>query len=70
MASISGIEPFVVQIPEAVLRDLHERLGRTRRPGHRPDAGWAYGTNLAYLKDLAAYWREAYDWRAQEPLLR
>jgi hypothetical protein len=69
MANISGIEPFVVQMPKARLRDLHERLGRTRWPG-RPDAGWAYGTNLAYLKDLVAYWREAYDWRAQERLLR
>jgi epoxide hydrolase len=70
MANISGIEPFVVQIPEAMLRDLHERLARTRWPGHSPDAGRAYGTNLAYLKDLVAYWREAYDWRAQERLLR
>lgn len=29
-------------------------------------AGWDYGTNLAYLKDLVAYWIDGYDWRAAE----
>ena len=29
-------------------------------------AGWNYGTNLPYLKELVAYWRTTFDWRAQE----
>src|SRR5260370_885690 len=32
-------------------------------------AGWDYGTNLDYLKQLVVYWRDAYDWRTQERLL-
>jgi microsomal epoxide hydrolase len=39
---------------------------RTRFPDELEGAGWTYGTNLAYLKELVAYWRDKFDWRAQE----
>ena len=29
-------------------------------------AGWSYGTDLGYLKELVSYWRDEFDWRAQE----
>ena len=48
------------------LKDLRERLSRTRFPDEVPDTGWEYGTNLAYLKQLVEYWRSHYDWRAHE----
>jgi pimeloyl-ACP methyl ester carboxylesterase len=60
------VRPFFIDIPEATIRDLRERLTRTRWPGEVPDSGWEYGANLGYLKDLVAYWRDAFDWRAQE----
>jgi microsomal epoxide hydrolase len=60
------IEPFRIDVPEAVLTDLHARLARTRFPDEIPDSGWSYGTNLAYLRELVAYWRDVYDWRAAE----
>jgi pimeloyl-ACP methyl ester carboxylesterase len=60
------IRPFVVDIPQAVLDDLRERLARAHWPDEVDDAGWDYGTNLAYLKSLAEYWRTRFDWRAQE----
>lgn len=63
------IRPFEIQVPEAVLIDLEQRLADTRWPDELPGAGWDYGTNLAYLKQLVAYWRERFDWRAQERLL-
>lgn len=62
-------EPFTIQIAEVVLSDLQERLQRTRWPDEIEGAGWDYGTNLAYLQQLVAYWRDTYDWRAQERLL-
>jgi microsomal epoxide hydrolase len=31
-----------------------------------PDSGWDYGTNLGYLKNLVAYWDDAFDRREQE----
>ena len=61
--------PFAIQVPDEVLADLRERLGRVRWPDEVPGADWAYGTDLAYLKQLVAYWRDGYDWRANEARL-
>ena len=58
--------PFTVDIPDATLDDLRERLARTRWPDEVAGAGWDYGTNLSYLKELAAYWQDGFDWRARE----
>jgi pimeloyl-ACP methyl ester carboxylesterase len=63
------IEPFVVAIDDAVLADLRERLIRTRWPDELSGAGWDYGTDLAYLKDLVATWVGEFDWRLHERAL-
>ena len=60
------ITPFRVEIPDAVLHDLRDRLTRTRWPDQLPDTGWEYGTDLAYLRQLCEYWADGYDWRAAE----
>ncbi len=69
MANQDSIKPFKIEVPEAVLKDLRERLARTRFPNEIEDAGWSYGTDLSYLKELCAYWRSEFDWRAQERAL-
>src|SRR5215469_18325626 len=61
--------PFQIQVAEEVLMDLRQRLARTRWPDSLPDAGWDYGTNLAYLQQFIAYWQQSYDWRAWERVL-
>jgi microsomal epoxide hydrolase len=61
-----GVVPFRIDVPEAVLKDLEERLARTRYPSEIESSGWDYGTNLAYLKELVDYWRTSFDWREQE----
>jgi microsomal epoxide hydrolase len=63
------IAPFRVDVPDAVLDDLRSRLGRTRLPNQVTGAGWSQGTELAYLTDLLAYWRDEFDWRTQEARL-
>ena len=63
------VKPFRIDVPQAVLDDLRDRLGRTRWPDEILAAGWDYGTNLAYLRDLSAYWQTRFDWRAQEQAL-
>jgi microsomal epoxide hydrolase len=60
---------FHLQVPEAALADLRERLARTRLPDEPPLEPWCTGTSLAYLKDLLRYWRDQFDWRAQEASL-
>jgi pimeloyl-ACP methyl ester carboxylesterase len=62
-------EPFTIAVPDAVLADLRERLGRTRWPDQLPGTGWDYGTDTAYLKELVAYWQNGFDWRAEETRL-
>lgn len=62
-------QPFSVNIPQPVLDDLQKRLLRTRWPDEVKGAGWDYGTNLTYLKDLVAYWQNQFDWREQEAKL-
>ncbi len=61
--------PFTVKIAEDDIADLRERLGRTRLPDQAPDAAWAYGTDLDYMRSLVEYWRTTFDWRAQEAKL-
>jgi microsomal epoxide hydrolase len=57
---------YIVKISDAVLEDLKQRLERTRWPDDPGNDDWAYGVNLGYLKSLAAYWRDEFDWRAVE----
>jgi epoxide hydrolase len=61
--------PFEIEVPSAVLDDLRERLGRTRWPEQIPATGWDYGVDVAYLRELCAYWRDGYDWRRWEARL-
>lgn len=61
-----SVQPFEVNIALSVLEDLRKRLEMTRWPDQIPGAGWDYGTNLEYLKELAEYWRTEFDWKAQE----
>jgi pimeloyl-ACP methyl ester carboxylesterase len=63
---MSVIEPFTIDVPQAVLEDLGERLARTRWTGDFANEDWGYGANAGYIRDLAAYWRDGYDWRARE----
>jgi epoxide hydrolase len=64
-----GMQPFRIEIPEADVDDLHDRLASARWPGELPGVEWARGVPLGYLKDLAGYWRTRYDWRAHEAQL-
>jgi len=63
------IQPFTIDIPQADLDDLRDRLTRSRWPEELPGVGWSRGVPLGYLKDLAEYWRTSYDWRAHEAQL-
>src|SRR5215469_10515304 len=65
-SSVDRGQPFRVDVPDADLTDLRQRLARTRWPDALADAGWDYGVPLDYVRKLADYWRLEFDWRAQE----
>jgi pimeloyl-ACP methyl ester carboxylesterase len=63
------VRRFEVRVTEEVLDGLRERLARTRWPDEVADAGWDYGTNLDYMRELVEYWESSFDWRVQEERL-
>jgi pimeloyl-ACP methyl ester carboxylesterase len=65
----AAIRPFRVDVPQAELDDLRDRLARTRWPDDYEGVGWDYGTDLVTMKELATYWHDGYDWRRQEAYL-
>ena len=67
--TIRDVRPFTLAVPDAVLEDLRQRLDRTRLPDEPPLEPWSTGTSVAYLKQLLDYWRNGFDWRAQEAKL-
>jgi pimeloyl-ACP methyl ester carboxylesterase len=67
--SDTAIHPFTIRVPDAVLADLKSRLKSPRYPEALQGDGWTYGTDIGYLKQLVAYWRDRFDWRAQERAL-
>ncbi len=66
---MTEIVPFRIEVPEADLVDLRERLRRTRWPEAETVDDWSQGVPLAYLQDLCRHWAEAYDWRTSEARL-
>jgi pimeloyl-ACP methyl ester carboxylesterase len=64
-----SVQPFRVEIPQADVDYLHDRLAGARWPGEVPGVGWTRGVPLGYLTELAEHWRTGYDWRAQEAQL-
>ncbi|TMR07336.1 epoxide hydrolase [Actinomadura soli] len=62
-------EAFTAETEPAALEDLRARLRATRWPDAPEDAGWSLGTDVAYLRELVAYWADGFDWPAQEAWL-
>ena len=64
--ALSAISPFQLAVPRARIDDLRERLASTRWPDNAPQLDWSYGPPVAYLRELADYWRTTFDWRVAE----
>lgn len=73
MTENTALTPFRIDVPQADLDDLRDRLARTRWPhavpGRDDRADFSRGVPLPYLRELAEYWRDGFDWRAQEAAL-
>ncbi|KQX22634.1 MULTISPECIES: epoxide hydrolase family protein [unclassified Sphingomonas] len=60
------VKPFKIDVPDAVLADLQDRLDRSRLAADFGNDDWRYGFNGDYLRELVDHWRTDYDWRAHE----
>lgn len=63
------VRPFTLDVPEADLTDLRERLARTRWPERETVDDWSQGVPLGYLQEVCDYWQHRYDWRRCEKRL-
>ena len=63
------IRDFRVEIGQAELDDLQQRLAMTRFPEAETVDDWSQGIPLDYVRSVAEYWRDDYDWRRCETLL-
>lgn len=63
------VTPFRIAVPDEDLADLRDRLARTRWPEPECVDDWAQGIPLDYVRELAGYWADGYDWRAREAAL-
>jgi len=60
------ITEFKCQISQPVVDDLKFRISQTRWTDEIKGSGWQYGANLSYIKELADYWLDKFDWRKVE----
>jgi pimeloyl-ACP methyl ester carboxylesterase len=63
------ISPFKIDVAAEVLSDLQQRLKSTRWSYQIEGTKWDAGADLSYLKELAAYWQDTYNWRQHEAAL-
>jgi len=61
-----AIRPFRVDIPEADLVDLRQRLANARLPEQETVGDFSQGVPLKTIKQVLDHWRTRYDWRKVE----
>ena len=60
-------DPFTIRVSDGEIADLKQRLANVRLPNEpQGNDHWDYGTNLSYMEQLIATWRDDFDWRAAE----
>lgn len=65
----NAIHPFHVDIPQADLADLRDRLVHARLPEQETVSDYSQGVPLKTVMQLLHYWRTEYDWRKVEARL-
>ena len=65
----TDVQPVTIDVSDEDLADLHRRLENTRWPPDATGEPWSMGTDRTYLQQLVAYWKDEYNWRAQEAAL-
>src|SRR3989475_11122742 len=62
----NSIRPFHVNVPEAELTDLRQRLAQTRLPDKETVTDYSQGVPLKTVQQVLSYWQRDYDWRKVE----
>jgi pimeloyl-ACP methyl ester carboxylesterase len=65
----TSVRPFRVQVSDAALADLRQRIASTRWPDRETVTDQSQGVQLAKLQELVRYWGTDYNWRKAEAKL-
>ena len=65
-AMVDAPVPFRVDVPDEQLESMLRRVRETRWAPDIGNEAWTYGVERGWLQDMARYWSEDFDWRAQE----
>lgn len=66
VTGVMAEQPFQVNVSDADIQLLHNKLELHRFPDELEDAGWDYGAPLSDIKRLVARWKDGYDWKKFE----
>ena len=66
---MSEITPFTIKISEDQITDLRNRINNTRWVEEECVNDWSQGIPLTYVREVADYWANQYDWRKSEQYL-
>jgi len=60
------IRPFKINISNKIIENINKKV--SEYPWHEmpDDSGWAYGTNIEYMKEISKYWVDKFDWKSVE----
>jgi len=60
------IRPFKINISNKIIEDINTKVAKYTWHEMPDDSGWAYGTNLEYMKEISKYWVDKFDWKSVE----
>ena len=66
---MTACQPFSIDIPDATLETIREKVAAYSWHEMPDDGGWQYGTNLDYMKELVDFWVNKFDWHKQQAQL-
>ena len=60
------MKPFKLNVSKDILKEIYKKV--EKYPWHEMpiNDGWAYGTNLNYMKEISNYWVKNFDWYKYE----
>jgi epoxide hydrolase len=61
-----ALTPFRVNIPQGIVERILGRVRDAQWPDKLDASDWRYGANWDYMKALAQYWIEQFEWRKAE----
>ncbi len=61
--------PFKIDIPETTINQILDRVRQFEWPDAPEGGGWAYGTDLATMKDIVEHWLHSYNWDREQEII-